>query len=307
MSGVGPVCWMAPESIAKRIYSKKSDVWSFAIVGECVCVFVCVLSHLFTSEYIFVFCYLCLWYLYFVFECWWLNWERNELNNSHSLIFTHFVFVFVFVLIDMLLLLLLLLVYEIVAQCEPHKDNDAVDVAVRIRFIYLCSAVLCWESVCVRVRVSSIHTFLINTHNISTEMKDWHQRFLETVQRNLHNWWKCVGTKIPINVLYPLPLSLSIFSIFSNCVCVLICETQTLIHSHIYWREVKWVSLFHFSFSFLLIVVFLDLKHTNWKNFETICAMLQQQWNEVGHTFTDCLSDLFCLNVLCYVSCCVGE
>jgi len=31
-SGVGPVCWMAPESIAQRQYSKKSDVWTFGIV-----------------------------------------------------------------------------------------------------------------------------------------------------------------------------------------------------------------------------------------------------------------------------------
>jgi serine/threonine protein kinase len=32
-SGVGPICWMAPESIAHRNYSKKSDVWTFGIVG----------------------------------------------------------------------------------------------------------------------------------------------------------------------------------------------------------------------------------------------------------------------------------
>jgi serine/threonine protein kinase len=31
-SSVGPVCWMAPESVANGIYSKKSDVWSFGIV-----------------------------------------------------------------------------------------------------------------------------------------------------------------------------------------------------------------------------------------------------------------------------------
>jgi serine/threonine protein kinase len=30
---LGPVCWMAPESIAYRKYSKKSDVWTFGIVG----------------------------------------------------------------------------------------------------------------------------------------------------------------------------------------------------------------------------------------------------------------------------------
>jgi len=55
-STVGPVCWMAPESIAHRNYSKKSDVWTFGIV-----------------------------------------------------------------------------VYEIVAQCEPHKDQDLFQIGVRIR------------------------------------------------------------------------------------------------------------------------------------------------------------------------------
>jgi predicted Ser/Thr protein kinase len=55
-SSVGPVCWMAPESIATRNYSKKSDVWSFGIV-----------------------------------------------------------------------------VYEIVSQCEPHKDCNVLEVALQIR------------------------------------------------------------------------------------------------------------------------------------------------------------------------------
>jgi len=32
-SDVGSVCWMSPESIATRTYSKKSDTWSFGIVG----------------------------------------------------------------------------------------------------------------------------------------------------------------------------------------------------------------------------------------------------------------------------------
>jgi len=52
----GPVCWMAPESLAHRSYSEKSDVWSFGIV-----------------------------------------------------------------------------VYEIVAQCEPHKNENILDIAVKIR------------------------------------------------------------------------------------------------------------------------------------------------------------------------------
>jgi serine/threonine protein kinase len=29
---LGPIRWMAPESLAQRTYSKKSDVWSFGIV-----------------------------------------------------------------------------------------------------------------------------------------------------------------------------------------------------------------------------------------------------------------------------------
>jgi serine/threonine protein kinase len=32
MSVIGPVCWMSPESIAKQVYSKKSDVWMFGMV-----------------------------------------------------------------------------------------------------------------------------------------------------------------------------------------------------------------------------------------------------------------------------------
>jgi serine/threonine protein kinase len=60
-SSVGPVCWMAPESISRKNYSKKSDVWTFGIV-----------------------------------------------------------------------------VYEIVAQCEPHKDMDLVEVAVQIRLTREC-------------------------------------------------------------------------------------------------------------------------------------------------------------------------
>jgi serine/threonine protein kinase len=29
---IGPVCWMAPESIGQQVYSKKSDVWMFGIL-----------------------------------------------------------------------------------------------------------------------------------------------------------------------------------------------------------------------------------------------------------------------------------
>jgi hypothetical protein len=30
MNPTGPIRWMSPESIANRVYSKKSDVWMFA-------------------------------------------------------------------------------------------------------------------------------------------------------------------------------------------------------------------------------------------------------------------------------------
>jgi len=53
---IGPFRWMAPESIAAQIYSKKTDVWTFGI-----------------------------------------------------------------------------LVYEIVAQCEPHKNKNILEIAVAIR------------------------------------------------------------------------------------------------------------------------------------------------------------------------------
>jgi serine/threonine protein kinase len=31
-SKIGPVCWMAPESIGQQVYSKKTDVWMFGVL-----------------------------------------------------------------------------------------------------------------------------------------------------------------------------------------------------------------------------------------------------------------------------------
>jgi serine/threonine protein kinase len=94
-SGVGPVCCMAPESIANRNYSKKSDVWTFGIVG------LWILS-------IFILFHFTIWCDIFV------------LMSSFTSIIEK-------------LVCFVCLVYEIVAQCEPHKDKDVFDVGVRIR------------------------------------------------------------------------------------------------------------------------------------------------------------------------------
>jgi hypothetical protein len=40
--------------------------------------------------------------------------------------------------------------------------------------------------------------------DLNTETKDWHQKFLQIVLRNLLNWCKCVGRNDLNNVLYSL-------------------------------------------------------------------------------------------------------
>jgi serine/threonine protein kinase len=46
---MGPVRWMSPESLAHQTYSKKSDIWSFGIVGMsirlCFVVFLEISAH----------------------------------------------------------------------------------------------------------------------------------------------------------------------------------------------------------------------------------------------------------------------
>jgi serine/threonine protein kinase len=32
ISNIGPACWMSPESLKDKVYSKKSDVWMFGVV-----------------------------------------------------------------------------------------------------------------------------------------------------------------------------------------------------------------------------------------------------------------------------------
>jgi hypothetical protein len=169
--------------------------------------------------------------------------------------------------------------------------------------LYLCCA-LCWER-----NESFIHSLIhtlplspifwatytivlidlwLNTYtHVHTEMKDWHQRFLENVQRNLHNWWECVGTKIPINVLYPLSLNL-----LKLCLFWFVKLELTHTHTHI---EEKWnVSLF---LNFLLIVVFLDLKLIH-----ILKGVWCHLWN-VTTTIMECQPTCSCPSFLSFCLC----
>jgi serine/threonine protein kinase len=86
---------MAPESIASRKYSKKSDVWSFGIVGT-------FLNNVSLIHWIFL-----LFLNFFVI----VN-IQNVLNEIS-----------------------IFQVWEIVTQREPHTDIDIVDAAILIRFV----------------------------------------------------------------------------------------------------------------------------------------------------------------------------
>jgi hypothetical protein len=72
------------------------------------------------------------------------------------------------------------------------------------------------DSVCLFVRLFVCFNFLsllpldklliLIFSFLNTETKDWHQKFLQIVLRNLLNWWKCVGRNNLNSVLYPLSL-----------------------------------------------------------------------------------------------------
>jgi hypothetical protein len=105
-------------------------------------------------------------------------------------------------------------------------------------------------------------------------MKDWQQRFLENVQRNL-----CT---IDENVLEQRSQSTScIFSlsIFSNCVCFDLWNSNSHSHSHI---EEKWnESLsFYLFFCFLFIVMFLVIWNTHHTH------KLKGLWNDLWNIET---------------------
>jgi serine/threonine protein kinase len=89
---------MAPESISNGTYSKRSDVWTFGIVGMFSLFFILKLS--------------------FRTVCFWFELRSIEMNKQFDFDF----------FID--------LVYEIVARCEPHELMDILDVAMKIRFVF---------------------------------------------------------------------------------------------------------------------------------------------------------------------------
>jgi serine/threonine protein kinase len=116
---------MAPESIATRTYSKKSDIWSFGIVGLCI------------------FNFYFIWQSHAIFFVWWvvhqmISFIRSLWIEWIVLVFCVLCFVFcVFNKFNILLIWLFELntVYEIVAQCEPYKDENVLEVAVSIRWV----------------------------------------------------------------------------------------------------------------------------------------------------------------------------
>jgi serine/threonine protein kinase len=134
---------MAPESIRHRNYSKKSDIWSFGIVG------LWILS-------IFISFHNLMWYFCSDKFIHFNNWEIW--------------------LIDCL--------FSLWTCCTTWTSQ-------RQRCVW------CWSENSVNyVVVTSIFLMFLETWTthpyndliVSTEMKDWHQKFLQIVQRNFENW-----------------------------------------------------------------------------------------------------------------------
>jgi hypothetical protein len=76
-----------------------------------------------------------------------------------------------------------------------------------------------------------------------TEMKDWHQKFLQIVLRNLLNWCECVGRKNLNNVLYPFIESHSLSISTSYEKTNLITTTVNWIFSFIQMLQEFWNDL----------------------------------------------------------------
>jgi hypothetical protein len=136
-------------------------------------------------------------------------------------------------------------VYEIVAQREPHTDVDPLEIGVLIRYAV-------WNC---QIQFISIITVIYHEYrqicfkNI-LEMNAWHQKFLQIVQRNFENWWKCVGKKNLINVLYPFLLFLVyvFFSAhksslpFSSLSSIFTDNSMSFFLSFIYWQDFETIS-----------------------------------------------------------------
>jgi hypothetical protein len=115
-------------------------------------------------------CSICILYLS-VIDWTELNWEKDEWFTFIILTHTYTFSVCCFVLIDWYMILLLLLVYEIVAQCEPHKDKDVIDVAVRIRSVCVCVCV-CEREMRVSLHTRTFSLFLISWQH-TQNCVDW--------------------------------------------------------------------------------------------------------------------------------------
>jgi hypothetical protein len=192
-------------------------------------------------------------------------------------------------------------VYEIVARCEPHCDKDPHETSTRIRFVLCVLCCVCLVCETVIVLCYWIANFSVDSNLVwSTETKDWHQRFLANVQIELHNWWKCVGTKIPINVLYPL-LSFSLFThslTHSPSLSLLLSQSSQSSQIVFKHRErnihlsVHYTTL-HYTYThklrecneiWLFNWILLDQRS---KSFETICQILDTKWLKSANKYNN--------------------
>jgi hypothetical protein len=103
-------------------------------------------------------------------------------------------------------------------------------------YLYFCLLMF----LCVFCLVSEMISIL------KTEIKDWHQRFQMIVLHLFDNWWKCVGRKILISVLYPVILIFVIFHTtiskvfhFLCFVCLCFCVFVYHIFQHLHWMIVS--------------------------------------------------------------------
>jgi hypothetical protein len=132
------------------------------------------------------------------------------------------------------------------------------------------------EFVCLFVSILFLSFFIWQTSHfdfliLNTKTKDWHQKFLQIVLRNLLNWCKCVGKNNLNNVLYPFFIltSFHYISLF-----VFVCDWFDLILiSFLLNTKWHWIELKDHLKDLILFVYpslkFTLLKHTHsefWNN-----------------------------------------